>query len=149
MDHSCKFTYLLFGLGLIITSNAIATPNTVQIGITCPDATGVGSNTLSNFGSNIHGYGKESINSIPGSNAPYFSYHFTTGNFPANIADGAYTNTGVEYNPSSSLIICKFTSSNGFDPINVNYKITNGRGSVVLTQTQDQIVWLQYLGFKS
>jgi hypothetical protein len=146
---SKNLIYFFCGMSLIVTSNAIATPNTVEVGISCPNGSGSGYNSLSNFGRKIHGYGKESINSIPGSHAPYFSYHFTSGHFPANIANGSYTNTGVDYDPTSGAIICKFTSANGYDPINVVYHMKNGKGGVVLSQTQDEIVFLQYIGLKA
>ena len=140
---------LFFGFGIIITSNAIANPNTVEVGISCPNATGAGYNSLSNFGGRIHGYGKESINSVPGSHAPYFSYQFATGHFPANLATGSYTNSGVDFDPTTAAIVCKFTSSAGYDPINVTYQMTNGHGGVVISQTVDQIVFIQYFGLKS
>ena len=99
-------------LSFIVSSPTMAEPNTVEIGISCPNASGVGYNSLSNFGGHIAGYGKESINGNPVSPSPYFKYSYVTGNFPANLATGAYTNNGVTYDPTMGLLTCKFISGN-------------------------------------
>lgn len=135
-------------LGFIMSSPTMANPNTVEIGISCPNASGTGFNSLSNFGGRIAGYGKESINSIPGPQSPYFTYLYTTGHFPANLAMGAYTNSAVDFDPINALVTCEFNSSNGFDPIKVSYQMTNGQGGIVESQGLDQIVIIQYLGLQ-
>jgi hypothetical protein len=142
------FISFFCSIGFIISFPTLADPNTVEIGISCPDASGGGYNSLSNFGGRIAGYGKESINSIPAPHSPYFSYLYTTGHFPSNLAMGAYTNSGVDYDPTNALVICKFNSGNGYDSINVTYQMTNGKGGVVQSQAQNEIVILQYLGLR-
>ena len=135
-------------LGLLATFSAVAEPNIIEIGIACPDASGSGNSTLSNFGGRIAGYGKESINSVPSPIAPYFSVSTLGGNFPPRISDGNYTSTGTQYDPTQAIITCSYSSSAGFDPITVPYELTNGIGGVIIAKTANTIVINQYIGLK-
>ena len=135
--------------GLIASSNAIADPNIIEVGIVCPDTSGTGQHTLSNFNSYIAGYGKEYINSgNPAHVSPYFSMKTFGGNFPALISGGAYASTSTQFDPIQSLVTCNYTSSAGFDPIHVSYWLTNAQGSTILSQTPDTITINLYLGLK-
>ena len=149
MKRSVAYASLLAVSGILTTFNAIAEPNIIEIGILCPDASGTGNNTLSNWGSGlIAGYGKESINSAPSPQAPYFSVRVVGANFPSRISDGNYASTGTQYDPTQATVTCSYASSSGFDPINVNYALTNGVGGVIIYNTVNTIVLNQYVGLK-
>lgn len=135
--------------GLFANSSAIADPNIIEIGISCPDASGTGSNTLSNWGGRIAGYGRESINSVSMPIQPYFSIGTAGGHFPSRISDGHYASTSTQYDPTLGIVTCGYTSAAGFDPINVPYDLTNGAGGVIVTQTLSTIVIYQYIGLKN
>ena len=140
--------FILFSFSFfLVSTNVLADPNTVEIGISCPTANGTGTHTLSNFGNRISGYGSESINSNPAPMAPYFNLNFTSGNFPIKIASGAYSSTGTDYDPTTGRVTCSYTSAT-FDPITVTYQMTNGFGGVILSQTAETIVINQYIGLK-
>ena len=126
--------------------NAVAEPNIIEIGITCPDASGTGDHTLSNWGGRIAGYGKESINSVASPQAPYFSVNTAGGNFPALISDGNYASTGTQYDPTQALITCSYASAVGYSPLNIPYQLTNGAGGVIVSKTANTIVFNQYIG---
>lgn len=135
--------------GLLASSNAIADPNIIEVGIVCPDTSGTGQYTLSNFNDYIAGYGKEYINSgTPAHVSPYFSVKTYGGNFPALISEGAYVSTSTQFDPGQSLVTCNYISSAGFAPIHVSYWLTNAQGSTILSQTVDTININVYLGLK-
>lgn len=148
MESMEKFLSIipLLGLSLLMPNHAIAGGNTQQVGFTCPDASGSGAHSLSNYGGFIAGYGKESINSVPCPDEPYFTFHYSDGHYPANLPVGTYVNSGVDYNPVNGTIICNYSSGTGYDPLHVSYHLSNGFGGLLVSSALDQIVILQYLG---
>jgi hypothetical protein len=129
----------------------MAAPSTVEINFVCPGVTGVGA--LYNFGSYIGGYGQETINGNPSTpNSPFFTYNISSGaNIPANLADGVYASSGTNFDNSTSKVSCTYTSSAtpAFDPITVDYTLTNATFISLTSQTVDSINLVQYLGLRS
>ena len=134
--------------GFVFSCNAIADPNSIQIGFSCPNTSGTGPYNLSNFGWRIAGYGQEFINGTQAPNLPYFNFGFTSGNFPSIVSMGAYSSSGTQYDPATGVVGCIYTSANGFDSFVATYEMTNGNGGYVISQTQNTIVINQYVGLK-
>lgn len=149
MRNGVKTAIFFALLGVIASSNAIADPNIIEIGIVCPDTSGIGQYTLSNFNGYIAGYGREYVNGgTPAPVLPYFSTKSYDGNFPSQIAAGAYTSTSTAFDPTQAIVTCSYISSAGFDPINVNYWMTNAQGSTIVGKTSNTINLNVFVGLR-
>ncbi len=126
-----------------------ADPTPIQLAFTCPDTTGIGIHTLSNFGgARIAGYGNLMVDTSTGRD-PYFTYGIPVGgNIPAKIHNGNYSNAGTDYDPDNAIVSCSYTSPT-FDPFTVLYQLTNGTGGNIFSQTPNSITVVQYVGYQS
>jgi len=145
-----KFLALFTLAGLMsIPLLALADPTAVILSFVCPDTTGAGLNSLSNFSdARIAGYGTLSVAGIPG-RAPYFTYLIPAGaNIPSVLNTGNYTNSATAYDPNNAIVSCSYTSST-FSPFTVSYQLTNGAGGIIDSQTANTIAIVQYVGARS
>jgi hypothetical protein len=122
-----------------------ADPSPILLNFTCPNTTGTGANTLSNFGARIAGYGSLTVAGSP-ARAPYFTYTFSSGHFPDLIGSGLYTSSATSFNPVTAVVTCSYVSSGVFDPFTVSYQLTNGNGGVINSQTTSTISITQSVG---
>ena len=95
----------------------------------CPNASGgAPSERLTNYGSYIRGNGESNT----GLNKVLASFTgVPDAGVPLNLAAGAYTHAGTQYNPHSGRITCLFVSGNGSAPFNVSYRAQNTKGGFV------------------
>ncbi len=133
----------------VFSNTAIASPSTHTIDITCPGvATTAFPFIVTNFKDYIAGYGNELIDgSLPYPNIPYFTYTIPSGANIPSILTG-YVNNGTDYDSTLGQVTCQFSRS-GFDSFSVTYPITNGKGGVISTQTNNTIQVLVPFGIRT
>lgn len=143
-----KFALLVLLTGVVtVPMTVLADPTPILLNFVCPNTTGTGTNSLSNFGdSRIAGYGTLMVDTNPG-RPPYFTYAIPAGaHIPSKINTGNYTNNGTDYDPDNAIISCSYVSPT-FDPFTVSYQLTNGVGGTINSQTANSISINQYVGF--
>lgn len=145
MKKSILFASMIACISLPMT--VLADPTPITLSFVCPNTTGVGINTLSNFaGARIAGYGTLTINASPG-RSPYFTYIIPAGShIPAKLNTGNYSSSGTDYDPENALVFCSYTSPT-FDPFTVVYELTNGAGGTINSQTASTITVNQFVGY--
>jgi hypothetical protein len=118
---------------------AMAQPKHQVIRFECPHASGgVASERLTNTGTTIYGEGEENIDGTK------YLARFATpvnpgDNIPLDLSTGSYSHSGVDYNPVSGRVSCKFNSAGLYDPFHVSYSIKNGKGGLVLKESNSVI----------
>jgi hypothetical protein len=120
-------------------------PTGLNIDIVCPE-TQSGPNVLANFGDYIAGYGYENI--LSQTNNIYFKSSCLPSDIPNQLTN--YNNDSVKYNSTTGLVTCAYSSINQNEGnFSINYTLTNGRGGVVLSQSNNEINLLLPVGFKT
>jgi hypothetical protein len=153
MEKSYSLTSLAVLSGVLIASPALMAkplsiamnPTSLTINVVCP-TTQVGPYVLGNLGDYIGGYGYENICSL--ANNIYFKSSGLPSDIPHQLTN--YYNSSVTYNSTSGSVSCSYSSNNqGEGNFSVNYTLTNGRGGVALSQSNNEINILLPVGFKT
>lgn len=134
----CKVSSAALILGLSSTLALAKDYHTTKITGDCPEV-GTKAEALRNFGTYIAGTGFLRVNS-DAATTPLFQSNIVPGaNIPMPLADGAYFNNGVAYNPATGAIICYYSSFAGFDDFSVSYIMQNAMNGVVASSSSEEI----------
>jgi hypothetical protein len=123
-------------------SMAFAKDHIVKITLECPDIGTKGAEIVTNYGTYLAGAGTERVNS-DAPTFPLFQSPMITGlNIPFNLATNGYINDGVSYNATNGAVVCKYTSSMGFDGFYLSTVMHNARNGRVVSSSA-KIIHLQ------
>jgi hypothetical protein len=147
MKKSVFLASLIVFVGLPMT--VFADPTSILLVYGCPNTTGVGPNTLSNFnGARIAGYGTLTVAGTS-SRAPYFTGAISANShIPGSLSSGNYSSSTTNYDSVNAIVSCSYTSPS-FDPFTVVYQLTNGGGGTIESQTPNSITINQFVGVRS
>lgn len=123
----------------------MANPTSTSIYIGCP-GTQLSAHMITNFGGYVAGYGQESILSQT------MNVYFLSQSLPTNVPTSLlnYSNAATSYDSTTGKVICSYQSSIATEPFfSVAYKLTNGRGGAVLSQSNNEIGLTMPLGLKA
>lgn len=120
-------------------SVALAQDHIVKITVDCPDIGNKGTEVVINYGSYLAGSGIEKVNSDTPT-FPLFQSPMIIGlNIPFNLGANGYFNDGVSYNASNGAVVCKYSSSMGFDGFYLSTIMQNARTGQVASSSAEEI----------
>lgn len=119
-------------------TTASAYPIGHQADFSCPVITAV-----ANFSDYVAGYGSEAI--LGHTHPIYFRTVLWPSGVPSNLS--SYTNSGTNYDSTTALVYCHYSSNADTEqPFDLTYYVTNGRGGLIQSQTNNAISVLLPLG---
>ena len=120
-------------------SIAFAQEHIVKITMDCPDIGNKGTEIVTNYGSYLAGPGIEKVNS-DAATFPLFQSPMIVGlNIPTNLSSNGYFNDGVSYNALNGAVVCKYSSSMGFDGFYLSTMTQNARNGQVASSSSEEI----------
>lgn len=127
-------------ISALSTSIALASDHIVKITMDCPSIKEKGVNDkVVNYGTYIAGTGTERVNGDCASH-PLFQGTIVPGSdIPIDLKAAKYHNCGVEYNPTTGGVICKYKSFCGHDPFTIGYVMKNANDGTVAGSGKEQI----------
>ena len=118
---------------------AFASSHIVKITVDCPDIGNKGTEIVTNYGSYLAGPGIQKVNS-DASSYPLFQSPMVVGlNIPYNLNSHGYFNDGVTYNALIGAVVCKYSSSMGFDGFYLSTVMHNARNGHVASSSAEEI----------
>ncbi|KTD14780.1 hypothetical protein Lgra_0483 [Legionella gratiana] len=145
MKKSNPVCALLMFSTIIFSPVIKANPLSLIADIFCPVTQGA-SNSITNFGDYIAGFGTENI--LSQNNPIYFKSISLAHNVPAQL--GNYYNETTNYNSTTGEVTCNYVSNNPIEPrFAVAYTLTNGKGGAVQGQSSNSISIIFPVGLKS
>ena len=115
----------------LVTTTAVAYPVNNEGDFTCPDIS-----VVANFGDYIAGFGTEAMLS------QLNHIYFQTTQWPAGVPNSVtgYANSGTGYDSVTARVTCSYASADPAHlPFDLSYYVTNGRGGLVVAQTNNSI----------
>lgn len=127
-------------ISALSTSIALAAGHLVKVTMDCPDIKGKGvDDKVINYGTYLAGTGIEKVNSDEPT-YPLFQGTIVPGSdIPIDLKAAKYHNCGVEYNPTTGGVICKYKSFCGHDPFSIGYVMKNANDGTVAGSGKEQI----------
>lgn len=126
-------------IGTCSASIALAHDHIVKITVDCPDIGNKGTEIVTNYGAYLAGPGIERVNS-DASTFPLFQSPMIIGlNIPLNLKSNGYYNDGVTYNSSMGVVVCKYSSSMGFDGFYLSSAMKNARYGKIAGSGSEEI----------
>lgn len=123
-----------------IITNPVGQPSDIY----CPSTQGT-TNVVTNFGSYIAGFGTQF--SLSNNQPIYFKSGLPAPGTPRKLL--SYFNESIDYDSTTGNISCTYASNNfGEPPFSVDYLLTNGRGGIVVGQSNNSISLIFQIGFK-
>lgn len=120
-------------------SSAFSQSHIVKITVDCPDIANKGTEIVTNYGSYLAGQGIQKVNS-DASSYPLFQSPMIVGlNIPYNLTSHGYFNDGVTYNSVIGAVVCKYSSSMGFDGFYLSTVMHNARNGHVASASAEEI----------
>lgn len=120
-------------------SIAFAHSHIVKITVDCPDISNKGTEVVTNYGSYLAGPGIQKVNS-DASSFPLFQSPMIVGlNIPFNLTSNGYFNDGVSYNSLIGAVVCKYSSTMGFDGFYLSTVMHNARNGHVASSNAEEI----------